>query len=256
MKKRLFYCLFVPVSLLAAGCSESGSTGEQDSGYGTLQIACTPDGNLAVRAATPQLSDFSLELSDGTTVRQWASVAEFNAESPLLLQGNYTASVSYGDPQAEGYDLPCYTGSKQFELKARQKNRVEITATIANAQALVRTTEQFRSYFHDATFVVATGAGNRFEYRFASTAGTAESDSAEPVYVRAASSLTVTGSAQRQAGDEVVFASQEIALTAPATRYIFEYGAEDAGSAVVSIYVNDKLTATIPVTVELNEDAL
>lgn len=253
MKKQLFY-LFAPAFLLAAGCSESTADGKQDSEYGTLQIACTPNGNLAVRAATPQPSDFSLELSDGSTVRQWASVSDFNAESPLLMQGTYTATVAYGDPQAEGYDLPCYAGSKQFELKPRQKNRVEIIATIANAQALVRTTEQFRTYFHDASFIVATGAGHRFEYRFASTDGTA--DSAEPVYVRAAASLTVTGSALRQTGNEVTFAAQKIDLTAPATRYIFEYSAEDAGSAILNIYVNDELTETVPVTVELNQDAL
>ena len=251
MKKQLIY-LFAPAWLLAAGCSENRSADEtQNDGYGTLQIGCTTDGNLAVRAATPQAADFALELSDGTVTRRWASVEEFNAENPLLTQGEYTAAISCGDPEDEGYDNPCYAGSERFELKARRQNRVEITARIANAQALVRTTERFRTYFHEAAFVVATGAGNRFEYRFG-----ADGDAAnETVWVRAASSLSVSGTARRQAGDEVTFAEQTVDATRPATRYVFEYDAPNAGSAVVNIWLDDELTATIPVDVELNGDA-
>lgn len=249
MKRRLIY-LFAPAWLLAAGCSEEHPADAQE-GLGTLQIACTADGGLAVRAALPQAADFALELSDGTATRRWASVAEFNAENPLLVQGEYTAAIAFGDPEAEGSDKPCYAGSERFELKARRQNRVEITARIANAQALVRTTERFRTYFHEAAFAVATGAGNRFEYRFAP-----EGDAAnEAVWVRAASTLSVSGTAVRQAGDEVAFAEQTVDATRPATRYIFEYDAPNAGSAVVNIWIDDELTATVPVEVELNEDA-
>lgn len=250
MKRRLIY-LFAPAWLLAAGCSENRSADDMQDGYGTLQIGCTADGDLAVRAATPQAADFALELSDGTTTRRWASVDEFNAENPLLAQGEYTAAVACGDPEAEGYDTPCYAGSERFELKPRRQNRVQITARIANAQALVRTTERFRAYFHEAAFAVATGAGNRFEYRFA-----ADGDAAnEAVWVRASSTLTVSGTASRQAGDEVTFAEQTIGETRAATRYVFEYDAPNAGSAVVNIWIDDQLTETVPLDVELNEDA-
>ena len=53
----------------------------------------------------------------------------------------------------------------------------------------------------------------------------------------------------------MTFAEQTVDATRPATRYVFEYDAPNAGSAVVNIWLDDELTATIPVDVELNGDA-
>lgn len=262
--KRHLLLILAPALLAAAGCSESNTTvGEEEGGCGTLRIDCSSDNRLEVRTATtPGADDFALELVQGVETRTWASITAFNTESPLLVRGVYTATITSGDPEAEGRDRPCYEGAKQFELKPRVQNSVRITAKITNSQALVRTTEQFRTYFHDAVFTVTTGSGNRFDFRFGSTTTPAAPDAAEPVYVRAATTLAVTGTARRPSatgqdnGSEVAFPEQTLAATKPATRHIFEFDAVNAGTATLRIWLDDELTETVTVPVELNEDAI
>ena len=67
-----------------------------------------------------------------------------------------------------------------------------MTATIANSQTVVRATEQFLNYFHDAQFTVTTASGNQFDF----TPGSTPAD--EPVFVKSATTLKVTGTARRQ----------------------------------------------------------
>lgn len=256
MKRQLIY-LFAPAILLAAGCSENHTSDNEKEGYGTLRIGCETDDILAVRAAaTPGADDFALRLTRDGESRSWASVTDFNTENPLLPMGACTATITSGDPEAEGYDKPCYAGSERFELRPRVQNRVQITATVANSQALVRTTEQFRAYFHDAVITVTTGRGNAFDFRFATTESPAVPDSAEPVYVCAATTLSVAGTAFRQGGDKVSFPAQALAATKPATRHIFEFDAANAGTATLRIWLDDSLTETVTIPVELNEDAI
>lgn len=261
MKRQLLYML-APALLTAAGCSENTPAGGEEDGCGTLRVGCSADDIFEVRGpTTPGADDFAFELRKGDEIRNWKSVTAFNTENPLLVTGAYTATISAGDPDAEGRDLPCYAGSEQFQLKPRVQNKVQITAKISNSQALVRTTEQFRNYFHDALFTVATGSGNNFDFRFAWTTSASEPDSTEPVYVRAATTLTVTGTARRQSatgqdnGAEVTFAEQSLTATKPATRHIFEFDAVNAGTATLRIWLDDELTETVTVSVDLNEDA-
>lgn len=260
--KRLKQYLFAS-ALLMTGCTQSDPAADPAADYGTLKIDCTADGRLGVRSATaPDGSQFALRLTNAEGSQSWTTLAAFHDEQPLLLQGDWKAEVAYGDSGSEGYDRPYYFGSGEFELKPRQTNSVRLTAKIANAQSLVRTTEQFRSYFHDAVFTLTTGAGNAFDFAFASTSDPAVPDAAEPVYVRAGTSLSVTGTARRQhatdddRGTEVAFPEQTLDAARPATCHIFEFDAANAGSAVLHIYLDDELTETVAIDIELNEGAI
>lgn len=261
MKRQLLYIL-APALLAATGCSENGTVPEEN-GYGTLSIACTADEGPAVRAAaTPGTDDFAVELVQSDRTSKWASVKAFNTERPLLLRGAYTATVTSGDPQTEGFGCAYYAGSKQFDLKPRVRNSVQITAKISNSLALVRTTEQFRAYFHDVIFTVRTGTGNAFDYHFASTASPAVPDTEDPVYVRVGTTLTITGTAYRQSatgednGPRVTFPEQSLAATKPATRHVFEFDAANAGTATLRLLLDDEAVETVTFPVELNEDAI
>ncbi len=137
---------------------------------------------------------------------------------------------------------------------------------MANSQALVRTTEQFRKYFHDARFSVTTGSSNTFEFTF--EGGGSDPDQTDPLCVAASTSLAVNGTARRQSatgtdsGREVNFPEQRLEATTPRTRHIFEYDAADAGSATLNIYIgvdeegNDLLVETRVIEVELNDDSI
>ena len=74
----------------------------------------------------------------------------------------------------------------------RRTVNADLTATVANSQVVIRATEQFLAYFHDARFTVTTASGNEFAF----TPGSDPAD--EPVFVKGGTRLTVTGTARRQ----------------------------------------------------------
>ncbi|MEG1865067.1 MAG: DUF4493 domain-containing protein [Alistipes sp.] len=254
MKKQLIY-LLTAVAALCVGCSDELTDGQ--SGYGTLHIAGAADGTIDTRATTtPAGADFSVILTRDDYKGEWATVAEFEAADTLLKEGHYNALIAHGDPNAEGVDKPYYVGRQAFELLPRRLNTVSVTAQIANSQLFVQTTPAFRAYFHEALFTVTTASKNVFTFR----PGATSTDVA--VYVKAATSLTITGTARRQSqtgvgeGVAVKFGEQTLAATTPRTRHTFSFDAKDAGSATLTISLGDGVAETRELNVELNDAAI
>ena len=132
----------------------------------------------------------------------------------------------------------------------------DLTATVANSQVVIRATEQFLAYFHDARFTVTTASGNEFAF----TPGSDPAD--EPVFVKGGTRLTVTGTARRQSptgtgeGPEVTFSAQTLDATTPRTCHIITYDAKNAGSATLTITLGDSYTDTRTLDCEVNEGAI
>ena len=127
---------------------------------------------------------------------------------------------------------------------------------MANSQVVIRATEQFLAYFHDARFTVTTTSGNEFAF----TPGSDPAD--EPVFVKGGTRLTVTGTARRQSptgtgeGPEVTFSAQTLDATTPRTCHIITYDAKNAGSATLTITLGEDYTDTRPIDCEVNEGAI
>lgn len=179
------------------------------------------------------------------------------AERRRVPNGNlHTVSVAHGDPDAEGIDKPYYAAEKRVEVLPRRAATVEMTATIANSQTVVRATEQFLNYFHDAQFTVTTASGNQFDF----TPGSTPAD--EPVFVKSATTLKVTGTARRQSqtgtdeGPKVTFSEQTLEATSPRTCHIFTFDAKDAGSVTLTVTLSDDYTETRQIDCEVNEGAI
>lgn len=244
--------LFAAAAFSAAGCADPETGAE--TGWGRLTIEPVADTFVQTRSETvPSEDDFALTVTGPDYERSWTTVAEFRGEDPLLPAGEYEAAVSYGDPEAEGPGKTHYAGSAAFRITPRKTTRVAVKATVANSQAVVRATEQFLRYFHDARFTLETASGNRFDF----VPETALDGI--PVSVKAATRLTVTGSARRQSptgtdeGPEVVFGAQTIEAAAARTRHIFTFDAADAGSATLEITLGEGYTETRTLEIELNE---
>ena len=47
-------------------------------------------------------------------------MADFDPENEWFSPGSYTASVAWGDPQAEGTDKPCFAGAQEFTIIPRR----------------------------------------------------------------------------------------------------------------------------------------
>ena len=118
---------------------------------------------------------------------------------------------------------------------------------MANSQVVIRATEQFLAYFHDARFTVTTASGNEFAF----TPGSDPAD--EPVFVRGGTRLTVTGTGE---GPEVTFSAQTLDATTPRTCHIITYDAKNAGSATLTITLGDSYTDTRTLDCEVNEGAI
>lgn len=253
MKKHLIFLLASALAL--AACSEKADEGTP--GYGRLSVRCGADLSLASRAASvPAGEEFAFVLDGEGYHGEWATVARFAGQDTIFKEGPYTASVTWGDPQAEGIDKPYYEGKAAVQIVARRTTQVTIEARIANSEVTVTATEQFLRYFHDPQISVTTGAGSVFPFNPAASVPD------EPVYVRAGTSLKVEGTARKQSpdgkddGPEVKFSEQTVAATAPRTRYNFQFDAPDAGSAILIIKLDDQPVETIVLDLEMNDAAI
>lgn len=254
MKRNLIY-LFAATALTAAGCAEKENA---DKGFGRLTVAGTADGSVATRSVieTPAADAFGFELTGDDYEGRWPSVAAFAQTDTVFREGNYTARITHGDPEAEGVGKAYFCGEERFFLHARRTNTVSVTARLANSQTLVRATEQFLAYYHDAQFTVTTASGN--EFIFAPRPGESE----EAVFVQAGTALTVTGTALRQSqtgadeGLPVEFAATSLPAAKPRTCHLFTFDAPDAGSATVTILFSEGESVIEPVTIELNDEAI
>lgn len=235
-------------ALLAAGCStENKAEGTE---YGTLKVSCTADGSIVAASddtsrmpaapSVPQAGDFTLTVTGESGTQQWDTLTEFEQS----------------DADAEGIDKPYYAAEKSVEVLPRRAATVEMTATIANSQTVVRATEQFLNYFHDAQFTVTTASGNQFDF----TPGSTPAD--EPVFVKSATTLKVTGTARRQSqtgtdeGPKVTFSEQTLEATSPRTCHVLTFDAKDAGSVTLTVTLSDDYTETRPIDCEVNEGAI
>lgn len=248
-----YFAYIIAAATLAAGCSEQ-EEGTAGKGFGRLEIRTAADTDIVTRAVpTPDAGEFSLTLTGDGYEGNWESVDAFAQCDTIFREGTYTVRIAWGDPAAEGADKVCYAGERQFTLQARRTNTVSVTATVANSQTRVRTTEQFRNYFHDASFTVRTGAGNSFD--FAAEGG-------EAVFVQAGTTLRVSGTARRQSqtgtdeGPEVTFTATLDGVTKARTCHTFTFDASQAGSATVTILLDEGEQVIAPVEIELNDEAI
>jgi catechol 2,3-dioxygenase-like lactoylglutathione lyase family enzyme len=249
--------LTILIALAAAACG--AESGPDEAGYGSLRIDCRADARIETAAsraaALPDGSEFALRITGDGFDRSWERMTDFAAEDPLLKEGRYTATVSYGDPDAEGYDLPCFRGSTDVTVVARRTATASVTARLTNVPAVVRATPQFLAYYHDIRFALTTEAGNEFLHAL-----DAEGYEEREVYVRADGTLTVAGTARRQsqtgtdAGIEVRF--DAVTRTAElGKRHIFLFDAPETGGATLTIRIGDDYTETVEFDCELNEEA-
>lgn len=240
MKKQLIY-LLASAGLLAAGCSTENDTASSEA-------SGTPE--------APAAGAFSLTVTGETGTQKWDTLTEFEQSETVFRMGSYTVAIAHGNPDAEGAGKPYYYAEQKIEVLPRRTVNADLTATVANSQVVIRATEQFLAYFHDARFTVTTASGNEFAF----TPGSDPAD--EPVFVKGGTRLTVTGTARRQSptgtgeGPEVTFSAQTLDATTPRTCHIITYDAKNAGSATLTITLGEDYTDTRPIDCEVNEGAI
>jgi len=154
MKKQLIY-LLASAGLRAAGCSTENDT--EATGYGTLSVSCTADTSIDTASSeasgtpeAPAAGAFSLTVTGETGTQKWDTLTEFEQSETVFRMGSYTVAIAHGNPDAEGAGKPYYYAEQKIEVLPRRTVNADLTATVANSQVVIRATEQFLAYFHDA----------------------------------------------------------------------------------------------------------
>ena len=250
-----FFTIASLLALTLSACSKEAAKSEQE-GKGQVSISCVVETTVAdtranISCATPAAEDFALEIEGvGHTFHaDYATLAEFNADN-YLHYGSFKATVVAGDVAEEGFNKPAFIGSEEFVVEARKDVDVEIMATIANAIVKVETTERFESYFEGGyTLTLTTEAGNEFDV-------TAQSD----LLFIAPLNFTISGTATKQAAQSgkegaVVELAYDATEVAAQTLYTVKFDVETAGSATLTITLNDTLVESIDIEQELSDNA-
>ncbi len=164
MKKYLL--ILTTLALLGGGCSKE-EIPETTDGEGSVEFrttTCSEVDSQTTRAQTslpdnckPSGNSFKLVVKgkEGTAtaeyLAEYTTLSEYTA--PFMPSGDYTATISYGDPQQEGSTAFCYQGALDFTILARKTIQKTITASLTNSVISLECGEWFKKYYSEAQFV-------------------------------------------------------------------------------------------------------
>ena len=162
MKKYLL--ILTTLALLGGGCSKE-EIPETTDGEGSVEFrttTCSEVDSQTTRAQTslpdnckPSGNSFKLVVKgkEGTAtaeyLAEYTTLSEYTA--PFMPSGDYTATISYGDPQQEGSTAFCYQGALDFTILARDsKDHYRLAHELGNQPRMRRVVQEilFRSAIH------------------------------------------------------------------------------------------------------------
>ena len=255
--KRYWAVVWVSAALFASSCSAGGEGAS--AGEGSVEFDCSVSTFVGTRAETrelpaeliPDAGALSLSLSgtDGV-VASYETLADY--DQPLLAEGNYTASFTYGDPEAEGAGAACFSGEEAFTIVARKTVTEPVSVSLANSVFTLVFSDWFRKYYSEFTVNIRTDSGFR-----AGFVGSASSPLPQtvPQFVKAGTGLYMSGSATKTNGVEVAFPETLVGTTAARTWHTVTVDAGQVGQAGIVVSLDDTPVAVEEIPVELNPDA-
>lgn len=263
MRRNLLSTLTALALLLGGGCSRDEAPDAASSAEGRIEfqaeISAEVTQQTRAQVTLPSnyrpssVSNFKLIIkgkentSTSEILMEYPAFSDYN--TPFMDSGAYTATISYGDPEAEGPSKFCYAGTVDFEVIARKTTHTTITAGLSNAAISLSCGEWFNKYYTDANFVIRTESGNSFSFPQNSSASA-------PIFVKPATRLFLKGTAVKaQNGVKVEFPEYEIGTTAARSWHKIVIDASQVGEKILLILLDDTLTEVAPVEVELNPEA-
>lgn len=230
--------ILIALALTAVSCQKAEQNGSFSISLKEGEVAdIVTRSSVSDYATIPSDGDFTLTLNNGKTDVWSGLLSDWDPETKLKA-GNYTADVTFGDPEDEGYSKPYFAGSAEFMIFGGQNTDVVIPVTLGNCVVRIECTDAFRKYYPVSSFKVATGAGNEFDY----TGGGLFID---------AYKFTVSGKVTSQGGSSYDLAEKTWNVKA-ATCYTVKYDVVNAGGVTVTITFSDELE-TVSLTEDLNE---
>ncbi|MDE6311571.1 MAG: DUF4493 domain-containing protein [Muribaculaceae bacterium] len=97
---------------------------------------------------TPDELTLTLTPKDGSAPFTCTGVSAFPVDKEFKV-GEYTFEVSYGNPEAEGFDMPAYYGSEILIVEENRTSSVSVTAVIVNSMVSVEFGDGLKQYATD-----------------------------------------------------------------------------------------------------------
>ena len=248
---------FLSVALLAGACSEN--VPRERAGEGSVRFDCMVATSVGTRADmkalpqehVPDIAALRFVITGDDGVEVLSGTME-DYDQPLLSAGTYTASFSYGDPEAEGATAAHFTGERSFTVVARKTVTEPVTVSLVNSVVSLTFSEWFNKYYTDFTINIRTTSGYR-----AGFVGSRDEPLTEtfPVYVKPGTKLFLSGRATKTNGFEVTFPETLVGTTEPRTWHTLRMDAAQVGQAGIVVSLDDTVVAVEEIVVELNPEA-
>lgn len=231
--------------MLVCGCSE-----KVGSDYGKLEFRISDMGKSAVFQKTKaKVSDYTA-VNPGNdeimlTIRDWDNEITFEGnlatwqDDNVLLEGSYSAELTYGTLGEEGQDKPYFCGKALFEISPKQTTLVNVNMELQNAIVVPAFGDSFKEYYSDIKVTLTTGSGNSFIL-----------EEGKALFVEAFRfevSGTMTSPSGKTASFSKTFDTEDVK---PKTCYTLMIQTSNIGAvSVIEVGIDDRLTV-----VELEED--
>lgn len=251
---------------LTASCSRTNvETGNGVGGYGTVEFLCNASAEIQYFAASkadgstrelpgnviPQKETLVLDISNAEGFMSHYDT--FSAyDQPYLLEGEYSAVFSYGDPDAEGPEAAYFEAVHPFTVVARKTTAEQVAVSLANSVFSAVFSQWFVDYYPEFEILIETESGYSVSFTQSGIDPLSESS---PVFVKADTNLYLSGTAVKTNGAEVSFPKTEIAVTKPCTWQTVSIDASQASNGSIEIILEDTVKEIKEISVELNPDA-
>lgn len=236
--KRIAIVMAALAAIVLSGCQKTAQTGRLCFALEEGEVAdVQTKGNVSDYAAIPSEGDFMLTIKSGSSTVWTGLLSEWNGTKELEV-GKYTAEVSFGSAEDEGYSKPCFAGKADFTVTGGQVTYVNIPVSLGNAIVKISCTDAFKSYYTSYSFTITTGAGNVFE------------NVSAPVFMDAYK-FTITGVLTAQNGKSATMAPKTNNVEA-ASCYNVIFDATNVGSVTMTISFDDTVQ-TVEFEQDLNE---
>ncbi len=246
MRIRNFILGVLALAALPVSCSRE--KGESLDGYVSFsletdgQVTESTRSNVSDYAALPQAGKFTIVLANSNGDEVYNGLLDGYSSSLALKAGNYSVKAVYGSVSDEGFDKPCFSGSKSFSVTGGGTTTVSIPVSLANSIVKVECGETFKSYYTAYSFTVKTGAGTTIDFPKGET---------RAAFVDAYA-ITVSGTLTNQGGKTQSF-SKEYKSLSPKTCYTLRFDVSNVGGGSVSVSFDESVEDVELTDVDLND---
>ena len=245
--------IYILTSLLVVSCTSDDIT-TPSTVAGHINLKVQTDNSVAEAVSRTTTADLSLLESitadkltismtneSGSYAASWPTYYEFPSEKEFPA-GSYTMTASYGNEEAEGYDLPRLFGQTSFTVSGGKVSSVQVTAKVSNSLVSFEPTDEFVKYFKSVKIILTTNTHTIV----------VEPNETRPVYINPGNA-TVGAHVTMPSGNEGTITIGKFTAKQGTLHRIGLDVDATTGSAVLTVTFDDNL-AEEQITIDLNED--